>query len=128
MPFFHNWILNNWHLKLFALLAAFLLWSTYTSEPSAEVAFVVRIEFRNLSPQLEIAGEFPTQVRLHVRGRSTMLRRLTPSDLGITVDLADARPGEMLVQLKPEMIETPYGTSIVSISPAEFRLSLVPRK
>lgn len=128
MPFFHNWILNNWHLKLFALLAAFLLWFTYTSEPSAEVAFVVRIEFRNVPAQLEIAGEFPAQVRLHVRGRSTLLRRLTHADLGITVDLGDARPGEMLVQLKPEMVETPYGTTIVSISPAEFRLSLVPRK
>ena len=44
MAFFRNWILNNWHLKIFALLAAFLLWSTYTSEPAAEVSFVVRVE------------------------------------------------------------------------------------
>lgn len=128
MPFFRNWILNNWHLKLFALLAAFLLWSTYTSEPAAEVAYVVRIEFRNVPAKLEIAGEFPTQVRLHVRGRSALLRRLSPADLGITVDLSGAQPGETFVRLTPEMIEAPYGTSIVSISPAEFQLALVPRK
>ena len=125
MAFFRNWILNNWHLKLFALVAAFLLWSTYTSEPSAEVAFVVRLEFRDLSPRLEIAGDFPTQVRLHVRGRPALLRRLTQADLGVTVDLSGAPPGEMLVQLTPDMVDAPYGTSVVSISPAEFRLRLV---
>src|SRR5574341_1501907 len=119
MPFLRHWILNNWHLKLFALLAAFLLWATYTSEPSTEVAYLVRIEFRDLSPRLEIAGDFPTQVRLHVRGRPSLLRRLTPADLGVSVDLSGAPPGEMLVQLTPEMVETPYGTKIVSISPAE---------
>ena len=128
MPFFRNWILNNWHLKLFALLAAFLLWSTYTSEPAAEVAFVVRIEFRNVPPQLEISGEFPTQVRLHVRGPSALLRRLSAADLGITVDLTGAQPGETLVRLSPAMIEAPYGATIVSISPPEFKLLLVLRK
>ena len=127
MPFFRRWILNNWHFKLFALVAAFLLWSTYTSEPSAEVAYIVRIEFRSLPPHLEIAGDFPTQVRLHVRGRPALLRRLSPADLGITVDLSDAQPGDMLVQLTPEMVEAPYGTTVVSISPAMFRLPLVPR-
>jgi YbbR domain-containing protein len=125
MPFFRNWVLNNWHLKIFALLAAFLLWSTYTAEPSAEVGYVVRVEFRNLSPQLEIAGDFPTQVRLQVRGKASLLRRLTASDLGVTVDLSGARPGEILIRLAPEMIEAPYGATVVSISPAEFRLELV---
>ncbi|HEV8385057.1 MAG TPA: CdaR family protein [Candidatus Acidoferrales bacterium] len=88
----------------------------------------MRVEFRNLSPQLEIAGDFPTQVRLHVRGKASLLRRLTASDLGVTVDLSGARPGETLVRLAPEMIEAPYGATVVSISPAEFRLSLVPKK
>ncbi len=128
MPFFRHWILNNWHLKLFALLAAFLLWSTYTAEPTTEAAYNVRLEFRSLSPQLEMTGEIPTQVRVHVRGRSSLLRRISPGDLGITVDLSDARPGEMRMQLRPEMVETPYGATVVSISPAEFRLSLVPHR
>lgn len=128
MPLLRNWILNNWHLKLFALLAAFLLWSTYTSEPAAEVAYVVPLEFRNVPAQLELSGDIPAQVRLRVRGRSALLRRLSPADLGISVDLAGAQPGEMLIRLTPDMVETPYGATVVRIAPADFRLSLVPRK
>ena len=125
MAFVRNWILNNWHLKLFALLAAFLLWSTYTSEPRAESAYMVRVEFLNLSPQLQLAGDFPAQVRVHVRARPSLLRRVSPGDLGVSVDLADARPGELLVHLAPEMVETPYGTSAVSVFPADFRVEVV---
>ncbi|MCL4524820.1 MAG: CdaR family protein [Acidobacteria bacterium] len=123
MPFFRNWILNNWHLKLFALLAAFLLWSTYTSEPAAEVAYVVPIEFRNVPRHLELSGDAPAQVRLRVRGRSALLRRLSAADLGVSVDLAGAQPGEMLVRLTPDMVETPYGAVVVRIAPAEIRLT-----
>jgi hypothetical protein len=128
MPLLRNWIFHNWHLKLFALLAAFLLWSTYTSEPAAEVAFVVPIEFRNVPHNLELSGDIPVQIRLRVRGRSALLRRLSPADLGITVDLVGAKPGDMLIQLTPDMVETPYGSTVVRIAPAEFHLSFVPRK
>ncbi len=128
MPLLRRWILHNWHLKLFALLAAFLLWSTYTSEPAAEIAYVVPLEFRNVPAQLELSGDLPAQVRLRVRGRSALLRRLSPADLGISVNLAGAPPGELFIRLTPDMVETPYGATIVRIAPADFRLSLVPRK
>ena len=128
MPLLRNWVFNNWHLKLFALLAAFLLWSTYTSEPAAEVGFAVPLEIRNVSPNMEISGDIPSQVRLRVRGRSSLLRRLSAADLSITVDLAGAKPGEIRIELTPDMVETPYGATVVRIAPAEFHLSLVARK
>ena len=128
MPLFRNWVLHNWHFKLIALLAAFLLWSTYTSEPAAEVAYVVPLEFRNVPAHLELSGDVPAQVRLRVRGRSALLRRLSPADLAVSVDLGDAQPGEMLIRLTPDRVETPYGATVVRIAPAEFRLSLVARK
>ena len=128
MPLLRNWVLNNWHLKLFALLAAFLLWSTYTAEPAAEVGFLVRLEIRNVPQNMEISGDIPAQVRLRVRGRSSLLRRLSAADLGITVDLAGAKPGEITLALTPNMVETPYGATVVRIEPAEFKLTLIERK
>jgi YbbR domain-containing protein len=127
MPLLRNWVLHNWHLKLFALLAAFLLWSTYTSEPAAEFGFAVPLEIRNVPSNMEISGDIPSQVRLRVRGRSSLLRRLSAADLGITVDLAGAKPGEMRIELTPDMVETPYGATVVRIAPAEFHLTLVTR-
>jgi diadenylate cyclase len=128
MPLFRNWVLHNWHFKLIALLAAFLLWSTYTSEPAAEVAYVVPLEFRNVPAHLELSGDAPAQVRLRVRGRSALLRRLSAADLGVSVNLAGAQPGEVRIELTPDMVETPYGATVVRIAPAEFRISLVQRK
>jgi YbbR domain-containing protein len=127
MPLLRNWVFNNWHLKLFALLAAFLLWSTYTAEPAAEVGFVVPLELRNVPPHLEISGDIPAQVRLRVRGRSALLRRLSAADLGIAVDMAGAKPGEMRIELTPDMVEVPYGASVVRITPAEFQIKLITR-
>ena len=127
MKILRHWVLHNWHLKLFALLAAFLLWSTYTSEPAAEVSFVVPLEVRNVPPNMEISGDIPSQVRLRVRGRSSLLRRLSAADLGITVDLAGAKPGELRIELTPDMVETPYGATVVRIAPADFHLTLVTR-
>jgi len=128
MRFVRELILKNWHLKLFALLAAFLLWSTYTSEPASEVAFLVPLEYRNIPASLEISSDVPTQVRIRVRGRSALLRRLAPADLGLIVDLAGRAQGDVLVSLTPEMIEAPYGAEVVRITPAELRLRLVPRQ
>jgi len=127
MPLFRNWVLHNWHFKLFALLAAFLLWSTYTSEPAAEVGFVVRLEIRNVPPNMEISGDIPAQVRLRIRGRSSLLRRLSAGDLGITVDLTGAKPGDITIALTPNMVETPYGATVVRIEPASFQITLVSR-
>jgi YbbR domain-containing protein len=128
MRFFRNWVLHNWHLKLFALLAAFLLWSTYTSEPASEVAYLVPIEYRNIPPRLEISGDVPTQLRVRLRGRPTLLRRLTPADLAITLDLAGRQAGDVTIALTPEMIEAPYGATVVRISLSEIHLQLTPRK
>ena len=122
-----KWIFQNWYLKLFALLAAFLLWSTYTSEPAVEVGYAVRLEFRNVAPNLEISGEIPTQVRVQLRGRSMLLRRISAADLGISVDLAGARPGDLLIRLTPNMVPTPYGATVVRLAPAEFHLTLAAR-
>ena len=127
MPFLRNWVFHNWHLKLFALLTAFLLWSMYTSEPAAEVGFTVPLEIRNVPASMEISGDIPSQVRLRVRGRSSLLRRLSAADLGITVDLSGSKPGEIRIELTPDMVETPYGATVVRIAPAEFHLTLVAR-
>src|SRR5712691_9164803 len=123
MRFLRKYILANAGLKILALGVSVLLWTTYTSEPFAEVGFLVPLEFTSIPSQLEISGDVPTSVR--VRGRSVLLRRLTPADLSIRVDLKDGREGDSLVRITPDMIGAPYGASVVRVSPSEFHVSLV---
>lgn len=125
MRFLRNLFLHNWHLKLLALAIAFLLWSAYTSEPVGEVGYLVPLEFRSLQEGLSLADDVPTQVYLRLEGRSALLRRLTPADLAVVVDLADVGSGETLVQLSPLQVQTPPGSKVVRISPSLLRIRLV---
>jgi YbbR domain-containing protein len=127
MAFLRKWVIHNWHLKLLALVIAFLLWSTFTSEPAAEVVFQLPIELHNFPEALEVTGEPPTQAFVRVRGRATLLRRLTPRDLSLSVDLAGATAGERTFSLGVDSVEAPYGISVVQISPRIVRLRLAPR-
>lgn len=127
MNWLRKWILHNWHLKLVSLAIAFVLWAAYTAEPMAEIGYQVPLEFHNIPANLELAGEVPAQVRVRLRGRSVLLRRLTPADLAITVDLADSSAGEQLVNLTASQIDAPPGAEVTRIAPSEIRLRLAPR-
>ncbi len=128
MGFFRDWVLHNWGLKLLALGISFLLWTTYTGEPIAEVSYPVPIEFNNLPKELEISGDVPAQARVRVRGRSALLRRLTPVDLGVSVDLSGAHPGDNPIPLTPDQVAAPYGATVVRVTPAQVRVTLTPRR
>jgi YbbR domain-containing protein len=127
MRFVREWILHNWSLKLLSLLISLFLWVTYMTEPVAEVGYMVPIEFLNVPPSLEFAGDVPTQVHVRVRGRSVLLRRLARADLGITVDLTGKQRGDQDIQITPQDVDAPYGTRVVSIMPAGLHVRLVPR-
>ncbi len=128
MGAFRRWVLQNWPLKLVALGISLLLWNTYTTEPIVEVGYQVPLEFRNIPPDLEISGDVPAQVHVRVRGRSGLLRRLTPADLDISVDLANARAGETLFRLTLDQVAVPYGAAVVRISPSQVRVILAERR
>jgi len=127
MRWVRRWVFHNGGLKLLALALSLLLWTTYTGEPTAEQSYSVPVQFLSLPPELEISGDLPTQVHVRVRGRSGLLRRLTPADLSISVDLSGARPGENVFPLVSNQLAVPYGARVVRVSPSEVRVKLVSR-
>ncbi len=128
MRFLREWVLPNGGLKLLALGISLLLWTTYTAAPPAEVGYMVPLEFNNIPKDLEISNDVPTQVHVRVRGRSALLRRLTPADLGITMDLGGSRAGETFIPLTADKVAVPYGATVVRLAPSQVRVLLVPRR
>lgn len=124
MDFLRKWVLHNWGLKLLALVVSFLLWAAYTSEPFVEVGYVAPLEYLNIPTHLELAGDVQTHVRVYVRGRAAVLRRLSPTDLAIQVDLTGAVSGESLVRIAASQIDVPLGLEVVRIIPSEIRVRL----
>ncbi len=120
--------LHNLRLKLIALGISFFLWATYTAEPFAQVGYNVPVAYVNVPDGLAVGGGPPNVVRVVLRGRSGLLRRLTPNDLTLDVDLATAPSGDVPIRLAPNMVGVPYGTEVVRLAPGEFHVSLVPTK
>ncbi len=119
---------HNMRLKLIALGVSFFLWATYTAEPFAEVGYNVPVAYVNVPDGLAIGGAPPNAVRVVLRGRSGLLRRLTPADLTLDVDLAATPSGDVPIRLSATMVGVPYGTEVVRLAPGEFHVSLVPTK
>ena len=119
---------HNLRLKVIAVGISFFLWATYTAEPFAQVGYNVPVFYVNVPEGLAVTGAPPNVVRVVLRGRSGLLRRLTPADLTLNVDLASAPSGEVPIKLLPAMVDIPYGTEVVRLAPVEFQLSLVPSK
>lgn len=120
--------LHNIRLKLIALGISFFLWATYTAEPFVQVAYNVPVAYVNVPDGLAVAGTPPNAVRVVLRGRSGLLRRLTPEDLRVDVDLGTAPSGDVPIHLSPTVVGVPYGTQVVRLVPGEFHVSLVPTK
>jgi len=118
--------LHNWGLKLIALGISFFLWATYTAEPFAQVGYNVPVAYVNVPDGLAVGGAPPSLVRVVLRGRSGLLRRLTPADLTLDIDLATAPSGDVPIHLAPGMVGVPYGTEVVRLAPADFHIALVP--
>jgi hypothetical protein len=121
-------VLHNLGLKLIALTISFFLWATYTAEPFEQIGYNVPVAYLNVPEGLAVGGSPPNTVRIVLRGRSGLLRRLTPADLILDVNLATAPSGDIPIRLSPTMVSVPYGTEVVRLAPAEFHLSLVATK
>lgn len=121
-------LLRNLGLKVIALAISFFLWATYTAEPFEQIGYNVPVAYLNVPEGLAVGGAPPNAVRVVLRGRSGLLRRLTAADLTLDVDLATAPSGDVPIRLSSSMVTVPYGTEVLRIAPAEFRVSLVPTK
>ena len=95
MPPLRNLILDNWPLKLMALLLAFLMWLAVASEQfERRLIPNVKIEFRNKPENLEIVG--PVSSKFEVELLTPVRRNILESDLAIVIDLTGAQQGNRI--------------------------------
>jgi hypothetical protein len=125
MRLLRSLFLHNLHLKLIALAISFFFWATYTAQPFEQVSYNVAISYLNVPEGLVVGGSPPNTVRVVLRGRSGLIRHVMPGDLTIGVDLSTAPSGDVPIRLFPGMVDTPFGTEVVGVAPAQFDIALV---
>lgn len=121
--FLHRHVLPNLGLKLISLALAVGLWVAVAREPIAEVAVEVPIEFRDLSPNLEISSESIPKAQIRLRGPERQVHRLDPADVYAEVELEGIRPGDRTFDLSAHQIHKPAGLQVVQVVPSEVHLS-----
>lgn len=120
--------IENKGLKLLALLLAILLFAVSRQPVSDVKLFNVPLEYRGLSPNVEISGDVEQTVSLRVRGPRDVVRSLTPNQLSVVADLTSKEPGERVVQLQAGDVSLPDNAiRVMQIEPASIRLLLEPK-
>ena len=126
MKWLKRLLLDNWWLKLLSLLLAYGLWSVVTQAPPVEIRVSAPLELRFAPAGLEVRGEVPERVRLHLRGPETRLRTLQPEEVAVFINLNTATAGHYRFVLDARNAEVPPGVEVVSFVPSEVELDLVP--
>jgi hypothetical protein len=114
----------NLGLKLLSLVVAVLLWGYVIGQGQLEVNLVVPLELRNLPPSLSVTGEVADYVDVRVSGRESRVKRLTPREVTVALDLSGAGPGRHVYLLGSEAVTLPPNVRVVSLRPQRVGLTL----
>lgn len=114
---------RNIGLKIVSIALASALWLVVSGEQIVERALRIPLEFTNLPSQLEVVGDPPTTVDVRVRGSSGALSRIGSGELVAVLDLRMAKPGQRLFQLTGADVRSPFGVSVVQVTPSSVSMS-----
>ena len=121
---------DNWTLKLISLACSLLLWFFIMGERRLEVGYRVPLELQNMPSGLVVANEIPSMVDVRVSGPRTLLMKVSPNDISVTVDLTGLRPGLTSFRSLEERLNLPSGLRVTRLSPSfiDLRLERIQQK
>src|SRR5262249_5829355 len=118
--------IENKGLKALSLLLAILLFFV-SQQPTTDMRVVgVPIEYRGLSPGVEIGGDSEKNVSVRLSGPRNIVRSLTPNQLLVIADLSNKKPGEKIVQLRGDESFLPDNVKVLKIEPESIRIKREP--
>lgn len=116
-------LFDNLTLKLIALALAIVIWFLIAGEKRSEVRLTVPLEMRNLPTTWEIL-ESVSQVEVAIRGFSSVIKKLTPNDIDVYIDLSNVVAGMNSFLITPDDIVTPVGVSVIQVSPSDISVAV----
>ena len=122
--------IEDWWLKLLALVISLALWYGVTGQRKPTTIRVPRVPLNfRLPNDTEISNEPRTEVEITLTGNKRALDAINVRDLVANVDVSDFRPGEHSVILTPERVTMglPDGVRYGDIQPNNVLLRLEPR-
>lgn len=118
---------RNTGLKAISLLLAFFLWfSINVSERDAERVLEFPVVVRKLPPDLVVTSGPDRAVTATARGPRTILDGVDEQRGRVALDLSAATPGEMRIELSPDMIrpDLPRRLKLVRLEPQRLKVQV----
>jgi YbbR domain-containing protein len=118
--------LEDWHLKLTALLITFALWyGVSVSSKKGTATMAAQLAFR-VSDDTVLMSAGVQDVTIRVAGNDKTIDQLFGNDIRVTADLTQVPTGDRILQLTPQSVSTnlPSGVRIEDIQPSRIAVKL----
>jgi uncharacterized protein (TIGR00159 family) len=109
-----------------SLIVALVFWSSVIlgQVEIREKAFTVPIEYIGIPNHLALAGDKPSEIKLHLTGPKSNLDAITPTNLSTRIDLSKALAGRQVFVVSQENVLLPRSVKLVGASPPSIAVSL----
>jgi len=118
--------LEDWVLKLTALLITFALWyGVSVSSKKGTATMVAQLGFR-VSDEAVLMNAGVQEVTIRVAGNDQTIDQLFGNEIRITADLTQVQPGDRILQLTPQSVSTnlPAGIKLEDVQPSRIAVKL----
>lgn len=109
-------------LKILALFMAVFLWYFVVGEDQVDITLTVPIEILNLPADLIIANHYKRDIEVTVRGPRSMIQDIRQQNITRSINLANAKPGTMVIKNEADSIHFPIGITVLRLQPANTTL------
>jgi YbbR domain-containing protein len=118
-------ITNNFGLKFTAMCLAFFVWAMIAGKERSysERVMEVRVEYFNVSKNIDVSNVKPEKVRLTVRGTSRELKKINPEEFKIKIDMKDVNEGARLNYYTEDYLQFPKGIQDMEIHPRMIEIT-----
>lgn len=113
---------KNLPLKILSVVFAVLLWVYVQSKEEMGVSFIVPLELQNLPSSLVITSEVIEHVIVEIRGKESLVSKLSPDQIFVHLDLSKSQKGENLFHLSEANVLVPENLKVTKISPVSLSI------
>jgi len=113
---------KDWLLKFLSVLFAIFLWYFVAGEDRVDMNIQVPVEIVNLPRSLVISNQFKNQLDITVSGPRGMIRQISQQGISRSIDLSEAKPGNIVINNSPDSINFPRGIEVLRITPNQIVL------
>lgn len=117
-------IFSNIGLKVLSVILAISLWFFVAYRGQSEMVIDAPIEFKNMPAGMELLKQSIKKVSLNIMGHESILNRLRPMDIKVSVDLSNGKKGEATYYFDKNHVIIPGTVKVLRLEPSYVKVTL----